>query len=85
VGCNHQFLARHTWSRRVTHTESHPVEGTDQWGRRTVENHAVCHAEYVCQSCGEVRDEGDCLCDQARADQCPVRLDYLARGHGVNA
>ncbi len=88
MSCNDRLLARHQWSRRVTHTESHPFCETDQWGRATFEDHVVCHAEFVCLSCGAVKEEGDCGCDQARADKCPVRLEHLAKieqARGVSA
>jgi len=77
VGCNHHWLARHHWKRRVTHTETGQFRETDQWGRATFNDHVVCHAEYVCQSCGAVRDEGECGCDRTRGNECPVRLEHL--------
>lgn len=89
MGCNNHLLARHNWSRRVTHTASRPFRETDQWGRAILEDHVVCHAEFVCLACGAVREEGDCVCEGARGNQCAVRLDFIAksgeRARGVNA
>ena len=66
----------HDWDRRVTATENHVSDETDQWGRANESTYVTCHAEKVCRSCGAVRDDGECGCDKARADQCAVRLAH---------
>lgn len=82
MGCTKHFLMfkweRHDWQRRVTATERPIYTDTSMWGRPTATPHVICHAEYVCQRCGAVKDEGDCTCDAARGDQCQPRLALLS-------
>ncbi len=88
MGCSKHFLGikweRHNWIRQVNHTASRSFRESDQWGRAILEDHVVCHAQYVCVDCGAVRDGEECGCDQARADQCPVRLAWLAKPENRN-
>lgn len=83
MSCVKHFLGfkweRHSWHRRVTATEREAFPDTSMWGRPITNEHVICHAEYVCEHCGAVRDDGDCGCDAERGAQCPVRLAYLER------
>jgi|SwirhirootsSR3_FD_contig_31_27591316_length_504_multi_3_in_0_out_0_1 hypothetical protein len=69
---------QHAWERQVTNSELLEVGTTDQWGRRIAQDYVLCHTQYVCRNCGEVRDDGECGCNRERADKCPVRLASLA-------
>jgi hypothetical protein len=60
----------------ATHRVSIPV--TEMWGRRAVVDDVRCHAEYVCDACGTIRDDGECLCDASKGDQCAIRQQFLA-------
>lgn len=83
MSCTKHFLTfqwtRHNWRRHVTQTESMTFRETDQWGRRFPSDYVLCHAQYVCEDCGAVREEGECGCDPERAVNCKVRLDLLAK------
>ena len=69
---------QHDWERRVTHAEDRVLPRTNMWGRPVGLEQALCHTQYVCRDCGATRDDGDCFCEQARADQCAIRLAWLA-------
>lgn len=69
---------RHTWRRRVTAARTVPTTETGMWGNTVTSTYVRCHAEYVCDQCGAVREEGNCMCDTSRAEHCAVRLDWLA-------
>ena len=69
---------RHAWDRKVTNSELLAAGSTDQWGRRIELANVLCHIQYVCRNCGEVRDGGDCGCNRDRGDKCPARLELLA-------
>lgn len=69
----------HSWLRRVTGTETVPARETTMWGNGTNATYVRCHAEHVCRDCGEIREEGNCLCDKEVADHCPARLAWLAQ------
>ena len=69
---------RHAWDRRVTNSELLDEPGTDQWGRCIELSNVLCHVQYVCRNCGEVRDGGECGCDRTRGEKCPARLASLA-------
>ena len=83
MSCNRSFLnvrwEHHSWRRRVTATETVPIRETTMWGGVANTTYVRCHAEYVCRECGKTREEGNCLCDGAVADHCPVRLDWIAQ------
>ncbi|MEZ5320096.1 MAG: hypothetical protein R2752_22030 [Vicinamibacterales bacterium] len=83
MNCTRHFLAfhwnHHAWNRRVTHTTSHTVRGTDMWSRAIPVDEVICTTQYVCRICGAVRDAGQCGCDQAVADACAGRLALLDR------
>jgi len=49
------------------------------WGRVVRVDHVLCHTEYVCLDCGAVRDVSSCGCEPERAEQCAVRLAWLAQ------
>jgi hypothetical protein len=68
---------RHKWQRRVTATEREFHGDTNMWGRPIFNPHVICHAEYVCERCGAVRDDGDCICDAEKGDRCAVRVARL--------
>lgn len=72
-------MEHHAWHRRVTATESRAFPETSIWGRPITNDHVFCHAEFVCERCGAVRDDGDCGCDEERGSKCPIRLEYLAK------
>lgn len=72
---NHHW---HTWRRRVTAAETIPTTETGMWGNTITSKYVRCHAEYVCDQCGDTREEGACLCDPSRAEHCAVRLEWLA-------
>jgi hypothetical protein len=82
MSCSKHFLGfqwtRHAWQRRVTLSEPRMSRTTDQWGRVVPVEHVVCHAQYVCRTCGAVRDDGICGCDPAHAEHCAVRVAWLA-------
>jgi hypothetical protein len=82
MSCSKHLLGlnwkQHTWERRVTHSESFYEPLTDMWGRRIATGHVTCHAEFVCRDCGAVRDDGECTCDEAKGELCPVRVQWLA-------
>jgi len=69
---------QHAWERQVTNSELLDSPATDQWGRRIELSNVLCHVQYVCRNCGEVRDGGECGCNRERGDKCPVRLASLA-------
>ena len=81
MGCSKHFAMftweQHKWQRRVVATEREWCRDTNMWGRPIVNPHVVCHAEYVCEECGAVRDDGDCICDAEKGDRCPVRVARL--------
>lgn len=68
---------RHAWRRRVTDTRHVWFKTSDQWGRWTELEQVMCHAEYVCDACGAVRDDGDCGCELAEGERCAIRLAWL--------
>jgi hypothetical protein len=82
MGCKKRFLMfsweRHRWQRRVTATERGTHADTNMWGRPTDAPYVVCHAQYVCEDCGAVKDDGECGCDAERGDRCPARVALLA-------
>jgi hypothetical protein len=82
MSCRKHFLMfhwdRHDWERRVVQAEDVAGHETDQWSRVVPHAYVNCHVQYVCRSCGTVRDGEDCDCDKERADSCPARLAYLA-------
>jgi hypothetical protein len=88
MSCTKHFLGfrweHHDWDRRVTHAENLTFRGTDMWSRKVPVPEVVCYTQYVCRSCGTVRDEGYCNCDQARGDACQIRLAWLAE-HGAES
>ena len=67
----------HSWNRRVTHTEYRTARGTDMWGRTIPVDEVICHTQYVCQTCGAVKAEGECACDVEKGELCPPRLKLL--------
>jgi hypothetical protein len=71
-------LQQHAWNRQVTNSELLEVPATDQWGRRFDESHVMCHIQYVCRNCGEIREGSECSCDRDRGDKCPARVASLA-------
>ena len=81
MGCTRRIgpftFGRHKWQRRVTATMREFHGDTSMWGRPVSNPHVICHAEYVCEDCGAVKDEGDCICDAQRGDQCPARVALL--------
>lgn len=85
MSCMKHFLnfrwEHHSWLRRVTGTETVPSRETTMWGGGTNTTYVRCHAEHVCRECGETREEGNCLCDRAVADHCPVRLAWIAQSN----
>jgi hypothetical protein len=82
MGCRKHFLGltweKHDWDRRVALAENRTCTGTDMWSRKVPISEVICHTQHVCRTCGEVRDEGYCSCDQARGDACAIRLAWLA-------
>lgn len=83
MSCTKNFLNfqwdHHSWRRRVTATTTVPTRETTMWGGVAETTYVRCQAEYVCQECGTTREEGNCLCDTAVADHCPVRLAWIAK------
>ena len=81
MSCTKRFLnlrwTRHSWRRRVTAAETVPIHETTMWGTAANTTFVRCHAQYVCEECGTTRDEGNCLCDTARGERCPVRLAWI--------
>lgn len=69
---------QHSWTRRVTSTETLTDRATDMWSRAVPVEHVRCRVEYVCEACGAVRSDGFCDCDAERGETCPARLEYLA-------
>ena len=67
----------HSWRRVVTSSDEVATRVTDMWGRVALEEHVRCHTRYVCDACGQVRDESDCICDPAKAQHCAVRLAWM--------
>ena len=84
MSCVKQFLGvqwdGHAWKRQVVHTEGRSFHQTDMWSRVVPFEGITCHAQYVCGTCGEVRDEGDCNCDRADGEKCAVRLELTQAG-----
>ena len=85
MNCARHFLGfhweQHTWNRRVAGTKNWSARGTDMWSRAIPVDQVTCHTEYVCESCGTVRDGAECGCDKAIAEKCAVRLAMLAEAH----
>jgi hypothetical protein len=83
MGCTKSFMGlefgRHDWHRRVSHADERILREYDQWGRPYFDRHVICHTEYVCHECGAVRDDGECTCEHARGDRCPIRLAWLGQ------
>ena len=81
MSCTHHLLnlqwEHHSWKRRVTETEHVATPESDMWGRPVTADAVRCHAEHVCTECGEIRDGGECLCDQERGEHCRPRLAFL--------
>lgn len=69
----------HAWRRRVIGTERVWSSATDMWGRPVEHEHVQCRTEYVCTTCGAVKPEGFCHCDESRGDACPARLAFIGR------
>ena len=77
--------AHHSWLRRVTATETVPTREPTMWGGGTNTTYVRCHTEYVCRECGKTREEGNCMCDTAVADDCPVRLAWIAQANSEHS
>jgi hypothetical protein len=86
MSCTRRFLFfrwdRHAWDRRVALTTDWSARGTDMWSRAIPVDQVLCHTQYVCRTCGAVRDGTECGCDKAVADKCAVRLALLAEARG---
>jgi hypothetical protein len=72
-------MGRHHWRRSVTHAELMTAQEPDMWARPVYRDYVRCDTRKVCETCGEVRQEVSCMCDQSRGDQCAIRLEWLAK------
>lgn len=81
MSCTKHFLncqwERHSWRRTVTAAETIPTRETTMWGTVANTTYVRCHVRYMCDECGKTREEGNCLCDTARAEHCAVRLAWI--------
>lgn len=75
----------HVWRTEVTSTHYLKDQATNMWGRTVYGEHVICHKHEVCERCGEVRSERDCICDLSVGEQCAIRLECLREGTKVNA
>ena len=67
----------HSWHTRVTLAEDVTAEENSMWGCPVDRTEVRCLKEDVCTVCGAVRSRGACVCDTAKAAQCPVRLAWI--------
>ncbi len=81
MSCTKHFLnlewGHHTWRPRVTSTVDVPTQDTNMWGRTVYSHYVRCQKEDVCEVCGEVRRDRNCMCDTAEGETCAVRLECL--------
>ena len=82
MSCTKRFLfltwTHHDWHRAVSWAEQHDARETDMWGRGTTQEFVTCQTQYFCRKCGATKGVRFCGCDKSKADQCAVRLSYLA-------
>ena len=83
MSCTTRFLGmpfgRHHWRREVTHAEIMTAQEPDMWGRPVYRDYVRCDKREVCEVCGAVRRDVSCMCDPARGNRCPIRVEYLAK------
>jgi hypothetical protein len=70
-------MGRHHWRREVVHTEIITAQEPDMWARTVYRDYVRCDTRKVCATCGAIKHERSCLCDQSRGDACTIRLELL--------